>query len=309
VSVAKGLVLKNKTMQISKTALAHLATFFVMLIYGANYTVAKEIKPQILDPMGAVMLRVLFGALVFWILDLFFFKSPKVEKKDFKLLWICAFFGAFANQVMFFVGLSLTAPINAAVIMLTMPIVIFIGAVLFFKEPYSNINLVGVALGCLGALFIITGGGKSLNGGQLGDILIFLNACSFSIYLLLIQPLVKKYGNIVILKWIFTFGAVYCLPLCMPELIKTDWSLLTSTVWWSLSFVLVFVTVFTYLLYAYGLQNLPSTVVGTYIYTQPVIAAIIAIAAGKDELTAIKIGASLLIFVGVYLASKKSTAP
>ena len=294
-------------MKISKTLQAHFALFFTMLIYGANYTISKEVMPKFITPMGVVMMRVMFGALAFWILHLFFFPSPKIEKKDFKLLLICAFFGAFMNQILFFIGLSKTAPINAAVIMLMMPIIVFLGAVFFFKEKFSKLNIVGIALGCIGALFIIIGGsGSSFSlSGQIGDILILINACAFGTYLLLSQPLVKKYDNIIILKWVFTFGTIYCLPFCMPELVKTDWSIIPTHVYWYIGYILLFVTVFTYLFYSFGLQNLPSTVVGTYVYTQPVIAAIIAIAMGKDELTTVKVVAAALIFLGVYLASKK----
>lgn len=293
-------------MKISKTLLAHLALFLTMLIYGANYTISKEVMPEYITPMGVVMMRVMFGTLAFWILHLFFFPSPKVEKKDFKLLIICAFFGAFLNQILFYIGLSKTAPINAAVIMLMMPIIVFLGAVFFFKEKLSKLNIVGIALGCFGALFIILGNSAALHfSGQIGDVLILINACSFGAYLLMSQPLVKKYDNIIILKWVFTFGTLYCMPFCMPELLETNWAVIPRTVYWYLAYILLFVTVFTYLFYSFGLQNLPSTVVGTYVYTQPVIAAIIAIAMGKDELTTVKVVSATLIFLGVYLASKK----
>ncbi len=294
-------------MKISKALQAHFALFFVMLIYGANYTISKEVMPEFISPLGIVMMRVLFGACSFWILHLFFFPSPKVDKKDFKLLLICAFFGAFINQILFFMGLSMTAPINAAVIMLMMPIIVFLGAVLVFKEKVSTLNMIGIGFGCLGAfLIILAGNGSSFNlSSQFGDILILINACCFGTYLLISQPLVKKYDNIVILKWVFTFGTIYCMPFCMPELLKTNWAVIPAHIYWYIAYILLFVTVFTYLFYSFGLQHLPSTVVGTYVYTQPVIAAIIAIAAGKDELTVIKIAAASLIFFGVYLASKK----
>ena len=173
-------------MKLTKTLQAHFALFFVMLIYGANYTISKEVTPEFVSPMGIVMMRVMFGALSFWILHLFFFPSPNVEKSDFKLLLICAFFGAFINQIFFFIGLSKTAPINASVIMLMMPIIVFLGAVIFFKEKFSKLNILGIAFGCFGALLIILGGSfSSFNlSGQLGDILIFINACCFGVYLL-----------------------------------------------------------------------------------------------------------------------------
>lgn len=294
-------------MKTPKLLLAHLALFTVMLIYGANYTISKEVMPQYVSPLGLVMMRVIFGTIVFWILHLFFFPSKAVERKDLKLLFLCSAFGIAINQMLFYKGLAITKPINASVIMLTTPIAVFTGAVLFFKEKVSAWNILGVVFACLGAsLIILYGNDVRLSGlGQMGDIFILLNAVSFAAYLLLVQPLVKKYDNIVILKWVFTFGMCLCLPIAGPEMLKTDWAAIPLNIWFAIAYVLIFVTIFTYLFYGYGLQKLPSTVVGVYVYLQPVIAASIAIAAGKDELTIIKVTAAALIFSGVYLANKR----
>ena len=102
-----------------------------------------------------------------------------------------------------------------------------------------------------------------------------------------------------------SIGLIISTPFCLPELLKTDWSIIPNYVYWCIGYVMLFVTVFTYLFYAFGLQNLPSSVVGVYVYLQPVLAAIIAISLGKDELTAVKIGGAVLIFSGVYLASQR----
>jgi len=45
--------------------------------------------------------------------------------------------------------------------------------------------------------------------------------------------------------------------------------------------------------------------VGVFIYLQPVIATIFALSMGSDSLSFIKIGASLVIFSGVYLVTKQ----
>jgi len=47
------------------------------------------------------------------------------------------------------------------------------------------------------------------------------------------------------------------------------------------------------------------TTVAVFIYVQPMLASIFAISLGKDKLDVIKIVATLLIFIGVYLVTKK----
>ena len=58
------------------------------------------------------------------------------------------------------------------------------------------------------------------------------------------------------------------------------------------------------MLNAYALRHADSGLVGSYIYLQPVMAAIIAISSGNDTLSMDKILSMLLISFGVYLASQ-----
>ena len=64
----------------------------------------------------------LTGMIIFWILS--FINYEKIEKKDFGRIAICGLLGAALNMIMFFKGLSLTTPINAALIMLLSPIIV-----------------------------------------------------------------------------------------------------------------------------------------------------------------------------------------
>ena len=68
--------------------------------------------------------------------------------------------------------------------------------------------------------------------------------------------------------------------------------------------MVILTTFFAYLFNSFGLKAVSPTVVSFYIYLQPILASIIAIMLGKDQLTITKISLALLIFVGVYLVSK-----
>jgi drug/metabolite transporter (DMT)-like permease len=57
---------------------------------------------------------------------------------------------------------------------------------------------------------------------------------------------------------------------------------------------------------AYGLSQVNASVVSSYIYLQPFLAALIAILWGKDFLDFQKVISALLVFTGVYLISMKA---
>ncbi len=78
-----------------------------------------------------------------------------------------------------------------------------------------------------------------------------------------------------------------------------------TNIYWNIGFVVIFTTCITYLFNLYGLSKLKPTTVSVFIYLQPVIATIYALIVGSDSLNLIKISATLVIFLGVYLVTKQ----
>ena len=103
----------------SKTFKVHLSLFIVSLIYGATFTIAKEVMPLYVKPFAFIMLRIWVAAIFLFLFHRAFIKEKISDKSDFKKLIICSIFGVVANMLFFFKGLSLTVPINASVLMMT----------------------------------------------------------------------------------------------------------------------------------------------------------------------------------------------
>ena len=70
-----------------KRILALVAALLATSIFGLNYTIAKELMPNVLSPNALLYCRVLGAAVLFWFIS-FFLKWEKVEIKDFKLIFI-----------------------------------------------------------------------------------------------------------------------------------------------------------------------------------------------------------------------------
>ncbi|MFT5877048.1 MAG: drug/metabolite transporter (DMT)-like permease, partial [Dokdonia sp.] len=73
-----------------------------------------------------------------------------------------------------------------------------------------------------------------------------------------------------------------------------------------IAFVVIGTTFFAYLFNMYGLKKLSPSVVSIYIYLQPFLATIVALAWGSDSLSISQVLAAALVFGGVYLVSKKT---
>jgi drug/metabolite transporter (DMT)-like permease len=282
----------------------HLYLLLSNLIYGASFTIAKAIIPEYIKPYGMILIRVTVTAAMFLIIQWLFVKE-KIARRDVPLLIICALFGVTINQLLFFKGLSMTSPISASIISTTTPILVFVFAFFLHEEKLGLKKIAGIIAGAAGAVIIITAG-KEINlsaGSFLGDVLVFANAASYAVYLVIIKPLMKKYQPLTIITWVFFFGWLFVVPVGWNEFSHINWQAITPMVWWAIIFVVIFTTFFSYLLNILALKTTTSSVVGIYIYVQPIFATLIAVLFGKDQLNLQNILASLLIFIGVYLVS------
>lgn len=279
--------------------------FTVSLIYGITFVIAPEVMRGYIPPFGFILLRVASGCLLFLLFHGLFIR----EKMLLRDLWpaaVSALFGVAANMLFFFKGLSITTPINSAVLMLVTPIFVFLFTVFYGKEKLPWYKWAGLFIAASGALLLV--GGRTLHFSTdkwLGDLYIIINALSYAIYLVYVKKLMTKYHPITVSKWNFVFGLLMVLPFGWNDLLTVRWETFTPIIWWYVVFILIGTTFLTYLLNAWALAHASSSLVGSYIYLQPVVAALTALTAGKDSLSIEKMLFILFIFAGVYLVSLK----
>ncbi len=283
----------------------HLALLLVSIIYGATFTLAKLAMPLYIKPFAFILLRIMVAIVCIFIFHSIFVKGSIKDKKDILPLLVSAVFGVAANMMLFFKGLSITTPINGAVLMLNTPVFVIIFAALVLKESLSIAKITGILIAGFGALMLM--GGTRFNFSSetvLGDIYVTLNAIIYAFYLVYAKRLMKKYHPLTVTLYSFFFGFFMVLPFAYSEFSEVQFSILPDYIWGVLAFVTIGSTFLTYVLNAYALSHADSGLVGSYIYLQPVMAAIIAISSGKDTLSMDKILSMLLISFGVYLASQ-----
>lgn len=284
----------------------HVALFIVNLIYAANYTIAKIALPAFVKPFGFILIRVSCALFLYAIINEIFFKQ-KIDRKDFPRLIACGIFGVATNQLLFFLGLSMTTAINASLIMITTPILVLVMSALILKERITSFKIGGIALGALGAFLVIRGEGFALSGNTWkGDICIMLNAASYAVYLVIVKPLMAKYHPLTVIKWVFFFGLFPVIIAGWRQFGEVDWTAMNQDYLFSLLYVVLMATFAVYLLNIFALRAANPSLVGIYIYLQPILASAIAIIFSDERLNALKLFAAALIFIGVYLVSLKS---
>lgn len=290
--------------------MAILAAIGATGIYGLNHTIAKGVMPHYVGAYGFVMLRVIGAASLFWIISILGPKE-KIDKKDYLRMLICALFGMGTNMLVFFKGLSLSTPINSAVLVTTTPIIVLIMSALLIKEKITRRKVLGIFIGLIGALGLIVLGTEIRQDAPnipLGNFLILMNSVFYGTYLILAKILISKYHPFTFMKWLFSLGILICLPFGYHELSEIEWSLLPFGIIWRIGFVIIGTTFCTYLFNIFALTQLKASTLSAFVYVQPLIGILFALAMGKDTLTTIKILAAVLVLVGVYLSSRRTQA-
>jgi len=295
---------------------AHLALFFVNVLYGAGHIIAKGVMPEFLTPSVFIFLRVSGAVIFFWILALFY-NNFKIQLKDIPLFILCGIFGVAVNQLFFFHGLNLSSSFNSGIIMSMNPIMVGVLSYFMLKEKPTLMKIAGVLLGASGAILLTLKGAVGSGDSIIGDLFLIINAMSYALYLVLVKPLMSRYAPITVITWVFTFGLFFvCIfPSTIPDLLQTDFGTIPSEIYLKIVYIIVGVTFFTYLLTIYGLQFLSPTVSSSYIYFQPLLVVLFAFvfsylnwsADYTNTITFEKITYMILIFLGVYLTSKSSS--
>ncbi|MEZ4809663.1 MAG: DMT family transporter [Allomuricauda sp.] len=291
----------------SKRTLAILAAIGATTIYGINHTVAKGVMPTYVKPFGFIMLRVVGAALLFWGIS-FLGPKEKIEKRDWGRILVCALLGMAINMLSFFKGLQLSTPINSAVLVTITPIIVVILSAFLLSEKISLNKGLGIFLGFIGAIGLIVFGAEIRQDAPnipLGNFLFIVNAVSYGSYLIVVKKLIEKYHPFTLMKWLFTVAVIINLPITLPEVLEIKWSSIPLWAYGAMAFVVIGTTFTTYLFNVFALTELKASTVGAFVYIQPLIGILFALFTGKDHLTWVKILATILVLLGVYLASKR----
>jgi len=221
---------------------------------------------------------------------------------------LCAILGMGINMLVFFKGLSLSTPINSAVLVTTTPIIVLILSATLIKEKISNRKIFGITIGLLGALGLILFSSEIRQDAPnipLGNFLILMNSVFYGSYLIIVRPLLTKYHPFTFMKWLFTLGILLVLPFGYQEFVEIDFTNLPADAILSIAFVILGTTFCTYLFNIFALTQLKASTLSAFVYVQPLMGILYATATGKDTLTTLKILAACLVLFGVYLASRK----
>ena len=284
----------------------HLSLFVAYVIFGLSAPIAKmAMSADGIDAQSLTFFRVTGACLLFWGASLFL-PRERVSKKDLLLLLGASVFGIVLNQMSYITGLSKTSPVDASLIATLGPVVTMLISAAYLKEPISFKKVFGVLTGAAGVILLVLTGKHLLTGEShlVGNLLCLSSSLFFAIYLVVFRDLIRKYSPVTVMKWMFLFATLLCLPVCYNNIRTVDYAALRPATYAQIAYVVVGATFIAYFLLPIGQKRLRPTIVSMYNYIQPLVSAFVAVAMGLDAFGWDKAAATVLIFAGVYIVTQ-----
>jgi drug/metabolite transporter (DMT)-like permease len=226
------------------------------------------------------------------------------RRADLPRFLTCAILGVALNQGLFLVGLSRSTPLNAGLVMTLIPVFTFVVAAAVGLERFSVVRALGIAIALAGVLpLVFQDGVRSLGRYGAGNLLMVVNAFSYSLYLVLTKPLTERYPPLVVIAWSYLLSLVALVYFVPGQRLVPEPG--ATLAWWSLAYIVAFPTVLAYLLNVFALARLGASTTAVYVYLQPLVTAVASwIAFGERPAGATLVAAGAL-FTGVWLVARK----
>lgn len=275
------------------------------IFWGFNVLATKDLIPDFMPSESVAVVRLVGGAILFWVTSLFI-KCEPIQKKDWLRIILGGVVGLFGFIYSFVIALRYGSAINIAIIMTLPPMFVILINILFQHLRPSLTEYAGVLISFASAVIIILSGADNhdyASSSMLGNFLAIFSAFCYALYLVIVERPSKTYSPLSLLRWVFLFGALPALFL-LPDLQNMP-ILHTSqqTPWVEIIFILLCPTYFAYFLIQPAIVRIGSGLVSLYQYLIPVVATVAAVMMGRETLYWSQVFAMAVIVIGMLITN------
>jgi len=285
---------------------AVIALITAELLWGVNKPVIKLGLETV--PLPIYLSITILGTSLL-ILPLALRDWKKLSARDYLLLTVSSILSITVGNVALLMGLQRVPAINASLIGLFGPLLLFIFSVQFLKEKLSARTLIGILIAFAGAAIIV---GKpwdiqgSGSAAAIGNLLIILSVMCDIVSTLIMKSMLKRAGvyQVTFLHLfvgilpILAFSTQYLYALSPAHAGRNGYIAIVANI--------LLITIAN-CLFMYGLKRKKAQEVGVFSYISP-ITTIVAAYFILDERLTVKIACgALLIFTGIYYTAIKSS--
>jgi drug/metabolite transporter (DMT)-like permease len=209
---------------------ADAGALLAVFVWGVSFPVLKGLM-TVMSPLTLMVARGLVSCAVLGIAlrRTGGWRAPSAE--DVPAVLAAGLVGFTVNQVFYSWGLHLTTASHSGLIFTITPLFVFGMSQALGHVRLGRLDVLGLALGLVGAALIIGWPASGAAGGAsvLGDLLTVGAAITWGVWTILAAPLLRRRGTLAGTFWITLTGTLGLVPFALPGILVQDWRL----PWWA----------------------------------------------------------------------------
>ena len=258
---------------------------------------------QFIEPFTFAFYRFGISSIVLLIVVRLMKHAIPIEKRDYWKIIGLGFLIIPFNQTTFLVGQSMTGAGHGSLLFATVPIWIFIGALIHLKEKAVLRRIVGIVVAMAGVVVVMATGAVEISTEYLwGDLLILVAVIAWAYYALMGKRLVMKYGAIRVTAYALISGSLLYFPFGLWTASRIDYSAIPVSAWLTVAYVALGVSVGAYVLWYWVLKYMEASRIAVFHNVQPLIAVAVAYVWLNEPLGLSFIVGGVIILAGMVIA-------
>ncbi|NLP29748.1 MAG: DMT family transporter [Clostridiales bacterium] len=286
-----------------------LAVVFSNVLWGLDF-IAIDYMTEYMPTSAVTFFRLLFSTAVLLVVLLIKERKFHIEKADWPRVFISGVMGVTLYTWFECIGIQRTSGSLASLILATVPIFGLLADRILYKNSITPVKIIGIIVSIAGVAMIVGGsGGAEFSGSITGVLFMLTAAISWTLYIVLVKPLNKKYSILTLTTALLISGTVAAIPLFLLNKPAGD-MVYPPTLW----IILVVSAVASFALggftYIFGVSKLSVTKVVIFENILPIVAIVASYLLFKEMLSTIQLvgGAIVLIACAAVSLSSDSKA-
>jgi drug/metabolite transporter (DMT)-like permease len=279
--------------------LGYLYVIITMSAWGSTYVVSKFMLGSV-PPFTLLLLRYIVAAVLLYIIMMKKGLS-KIERQDYKYIFIIGFIGYFIGVGAQFVGTQLSNASMASLINSTNPIFIVLFAVPILKEKITLNKIISITAAVIGAYIIIGG----VQGGSMitGIIACIVATTMWSLMSVVSKRATEKYNALTVTTYSIIVAICFTLPVSIYELFTIpDINLLEPAVILSSLYLGVICTALAFVLWSKSLSMMEAGICSLFYPLQPMVSVLLGWIFLNEKMNISFFIGAILIIAGVMIS-------
>ena len=243
------------------------------LFWGGTF-VAGKLLAGVVPPLTSSFLRFFIACIALAIILTYKKTLPSMPaQKHWPRLLLLGFTGIFSYNILFFTGLEQISAGKAALIIAITPLIIAMASSCIHREMVTYVQVAGILLSLVGALFVISDGNLSsliYGGFGYGELAILGCVLSWSAYTLFSRSVLADLSPLTAVFYSIVVGALMLLPLALFEGMLSVLPRIPLSGWLSLLYLGILGTAIGFTWYYRGIDTIGASRAGIFINLVPV---------------------------------------